>query len=61
MIFVGLLVLLVLVGSLEMFNLCGADPTEGFTLVTLAESNFGQQKLYDIPLEQRYSFVNGVY
>ena len=38
MIFVGLLVLLVLVGSLEMFNLCGADPTEGFTPVTLAES-----------------------
>ena len=51
-----LLVLLVLVGSLEMFNFCGADPTEGFTLVPLTESNFEIQKPYDIPLKQRYRF-----
>ncbi|KAK7841074.1 citrate-binding protein [Quercus suber] len=54
-----LLVILVLVGSLEMFNFCGADPTNGFTLVPLTESNFELQKPYDIPLDQRYSFVNG--
>ncbi|GMY36973.1 citrate-binding protein-like [Fagus crenata] len=58
-----LLVVLVVVGSLEKFSLCGAqlDPTEGFSLVPLTDSNFELQKPYDIPLEQRYSFVNGVH
>ena len=56
-----LLVILVLVGSLEMFNFCGANPTNGFTLVPLTKSNFELQKPYDIPLDQRYSFVNGLH
>ena len=56
-----LLVILVMVGTLEMFNFCGADLTDDFTLVPLTESNFELQKPYDIPLDQRYSFVNGVH
>lgn len=41
-----LLFILVMVGALEMFNICGADPTDGFTLVPLTESNFELQKPY---------------
>ena len=37
-----------------------ADPTNGFVAVPLTESNFEIQKPYDVPVEQRYSFVNGV-
>ncbi|THG10136.1 hypothetical protein TEA_007864 [Camellia sinensis var. sinensis] len=37
------------------------DPTDGFTNIPLTESNFKLQKPYDIPLEQRYSFQNGVH
>ncbi|KAI4339692.1 hypothetical protein MLD38_024605 [Melastoma candidum] len=37
-----------------------SDPTEGFTEVPLTEANFELQKPYDIPLEQRYSYVDGV-
>ncbi|CAL5348597.1 unnamed protein product [Camellia sinensis] len=42
--------------------LCGVppDPTNGFTNVALTEYNFELQKPYDIPLEQRYSYYNGV-
>ncbi|CAL5417612.1 unnamed protein product [Camellia sinensis] len=36
-------------------------PTDGFTNIPLTESNFKLQKPYDIPLEQRYSFQNGVH
>ncbi|XP_073099841.1 citrate-binding protein-like [Elaeis guineensis] len=39
---------------------CNGDPTEGFTAVPLTEWNFEMEKPYDIPLEERYSFVNGV-
>ncbi|KAK9988815.1 hypothetical protein SO802_029054 [Lithocarpus litseifolius] len=57
----SLLVILVMVGALEMLNFCGADPIDGFTLVPLTESNFELQKPYDIPLDHRYSIVNGVH
>ena len=56
-----LLVILVMIGALKMFNFCGADLTDGFTIVPLTESNFELQKPYDIPLDQCYSFVNGVH
>ncbi|KAF8024945.1 hypothetical protein BT93_F1943 [Corymbia citriodora subsp. variegata] len=39
---------------------CSADPTDGFTEVPLTEANFVLQKPYDIPLDERYSFVDGV-
>ncbi|KAF5942480.1 hypothetical protein HYC85_020122 [Camellia sinensis] len=43
--------------------LCGVppDPTNGFTNVALTEYNFELQKPYDIPLEQRYSYYNGIH
>ncbi|CAN6687005.1 unnamed protein product [Malus baccata var. baccata] len=44
----GYLLSLFFLGSLkDIIQLCGADPTDGF-------------KPYDVPLEERYSFVNGV-
>ncbi|XAR48662.1 hypothetical protein NMG60_11031552 [Bertholletia excelsa] len=41
--------------------LCGADPTDGFINVPLTPDNFELQRPYDIPLEQRYSYQNGVH
>ncbi|RWR97893.1 citrate-binding-like protein [Cinnamomum micranthum f. kanehirae] len=40
--------------------LCGADPTDGFVQVPLTEWNFELQKPYDKPLDQRYSYHDGV-
>ncbi|GFS37510.1 hypothetical protein Acr_00g0052340 [Actinidia rufa] len=40
---------------------CVADPTDGFTNIPLKDWNFELQKPYDIPLEERYSFQNGVH
>ncbi|KAK6922876.1 Alginate lyase 2 [Dillenia turbinata] len=37
------------------------DPTRGFTEQKLDESNFVIQKPYDIPVDKRYSFVDGVH
>ncbi|KAJ1429718.1 Concanavalin A-like lectin/glucanase domain superfamily [Sesbania bispinosa] len=37
------------------------DPTQGFTRVSLDNSNFMIQKPYDVPVNQRYSFINGVH
>ncbi|CAK9176336.1 unnamed protein product [Ilex paraguariensis] len=48
---------------LVVFNislLCGADPTDGFTEVPLTAANFEIQRPYNVPLEERYSFENGV-
>ncbi|KAK3428119.1 hypothetical protein EUGRSUZ_F04233 [Eucalyptus grandis] len=39
---------------------CSADPTDGFTEVKLTNANFELQKPYDMPLEGRYSFVDGL-
>ncbi|KAM1005690.1 hypothetical protein TB2_002480 [Malus domestica] len=56
-----ILLSLAFLGSLkEIIQLCCADPTDGFTDVPLTEYNFELQKPYDVPLEERYSFVNGV-
>ena len=34
--------------------------TKGFTAVELAEAQFKVQKPYDVPLPERYEFVDGV-
>lgn len=58
-----LLLLFVFPSSLKDFRqFCGAnpDPTDGFISVPLSEYNFELQKPYDIPLEQRYNYIDGV-
>ncbi|RVW24782.1 Citrate-binding protein [Vitis vinifera] len=37
------------------------DPTEGFISLPLNQSNFVIQRPYDVPEDQRYSYVNGVH
>ncbi|KAI9108680.1 hypothetical protein K1719_020327 [Acacia pycnantha] len=37
------------------------DPTQGFTPVPLHDSNFEVQRPYNVPVNQRYSFANGVH
>lgn len=39
----------------------GEDPTDGFISVPLTEANFEVQKPYNIPLDQRYSYKDGVH
>ncbi|KAL3504493.1 hypothetical protein ACH5RR_034334 [Cinchona calisaya] len=41
--------------------LCFADPTSGFTNVPLTEANFRRERPYNVPLEDRYSYVNGTH
>ncbi|CAK9139391.1 unnamed protein product [Ilex paraguariensis] len=36
------------------------DPTEGFISLPLKESNFEIQRPYNLPIDQRYSFIDGV-
>ncbi|KAJ1438434.1 Concanavalin A-like lectin/glucanase domain superfamily [Sesbania bispinosa] len=53
---------LFLLFSLKNFELvCGEDPTSGFTPVPLTQENFVLQKPYDIPLDQRYSYNDGIH
>lgn len=40
---------------------CNADPTDGFTAVKLTKHDFEMQKPYNIPLDERYSYINGVH
>lgn len=37
------------------------DPTHGFVELPLNTSNFHIQKPYDLPVTERYSFVDGVH
>ncbi|CAK7328139.1 unnamed protein product [Dovyalis caffra] len=37
-----------------------ADPTDGFTSLSLGSSNFVIQKPYDVSVSDRYSFQNGI-
>ncbi|WOG96116.1 hypothetical protein DCAR_0415447 [Daucus carota subsp. sativus] len=37
------------------------DPTVGFTSLPLDQSNFDIQRPYDVPVNKRYSFINGVH
>ncbi|KAK9270056.1 hypothetical protein L1049_025629 [Liquidambar formosana] len=57
--------ILLFVVLMSFFNdlrmLCGADPTDGFTPVPLTNSNFELQKPYNVPLDERYSYEDGVH
>ena len=56
------MLMLVLVLSLicNISHLYAADPTDGFTNIPLTEANFKIQRPYNLPVEARYSFENGV-
>ncbi|CAN0921594.1 Citrate-binding protein [Linum grandiflorum] len=56
-----LLLLVLIIHSYPATVYCNADPTDGFTEIKLNESNLVLQKPYDIPLDQRYSFINGTH
>jgi hypothetical protein len=43
------------------FASAAVDPTQGFTLVSLDNSNLVIQKPYNVPVNQRYNFTNGVH
>ncbi|MCD7461705.1 hypothetical protein HAX54_046839 [Datura stramonium] len=47
--------------AIEKNLFCKADPTDGFTPIALSQSNFQIQKPYDVPVNQRYSFIDGVH
>ncbi|KAL0908319.1 hypothetical protein M5K25_022809 [Dendrobium thyrsiflorum] len=51
--------------SLSLLNesllLCNADPTDGFISLPLTDANIVLQKPYNIPLAERYIYVNGVH
>ncbi|KAL6213929.1 hypothetical protein ACLB2K_013368 [Fragaria x ananassa] len=46
--------------TVESHHLCSADPTDGVTLVPLTDENFDLQKPYNEPLDDRYSYKDGV-
>ncbi|KAL5776615.1 hypothetical protein ACOSP7_009541 [Xanthoceras sorbifolium] len=54
------LLFLLLACSLKHHQVCGADPTDGFTQLPLTDHNFDLQKPYNVPLDDRYSYKNGV-
>jgi len=49
-----------LVPAVVFVGAAAADPTKGFTAVSLSESNFVLQKPYDLPSDARYRFRGGV-
>ncbi|KAJ7969804.1 Citrate-binding protein [Quillaja saponaria] len=57
--FKGFLFLLFL-SYMQQHYLCGADPTDGFTQVPLSDRNFVTQKPFNVPLNNRYSYNDGV-
>lgn len=58
--FVLCLITLVLVFS-DQQKTVAADPTDGFTALPFDKSVYNIHKPYDLPVDQRYSFVNGVH
>ncbi|XP_071925237.1 citrate-binding protein-like [Coffea arabica] len=56
----SLLLFLVLISSTGRILSCLADPTDGFTEIPLTDRNFDLQKPYNVPLNDRYSYQNGV-
>lgn len=60
-IFMILSLFLLLVSIENILLVYGEDPTYGFTSVPLTDANFEVQKPYNIPVEQRYSFIDGVH
>ncbi|GFS37508.1 hypothetical protein Acr_00g0052330 [Actinidia rufa] len=57
---ISLLCLALVSISSNIWVLGGADPTDGFTLVPLTDRNIGLQKPYNMPLDDRYSYNDGV-
>ncbi|KAI5437355.1 citrate-binding protein [Lathyrus oleraceus] len=60
-IFMILSLFILLVSIENIVRVYGEDPTYGFTSVPLTDANFEVQKPYNIPVEQRYSFIDGVH
>lgn len=54
------LVLIIVSISTNLNGICRADPTDGFTLLPLTNDNIKLQKPYNEPLDDRYSFDDGV-
>lgn len=44
----------------NLHQFCCADPTDGFTLMPLTDNNIKLQKPYNKPLNDRYSYDDGV-
>ncbi|KAK1371324.1 citrate-binding protein-like [Heracleum sosnowskyi] len=44
----------------NLYQFCYADPTDGFTLLPLTDHNIKLQKPYNEPLDDRYSYDDGV-
>ncbi|KAK1371329.1 putative Citrate-binding protein [Heracleum sosnowskyi] len=54
------LLLIIVSISISLNGICRADPTDGFTLLPLTNDNIKLQKPYNEPLDDRYSFDDGV-
>ncbi|KAK1371325.1 citrate-binding protein-like [Heracleum sosnowskyi] len=54
------LLLIIVSISTSLNGICRADPTDGFTLLPLTNDNIKLQKPYNEPLDDRYSFDDGV-
>ncbi|KAL8110416.1 hypothetical protein AgCh_026220 [Apium graveolens] len=54
------LILIIVTISTNLNGICRADPTDGFTLLPLTNDNIKLQKPYNEPLDDRYSFDDGV-
>ncbi|XP_017245391.1 uncharacterized protein LOC108217050 [Daucus carota subsp. sativus] len=55
-----MLLLIIVCVSTSPNGICRADPTEGFTTLPLNDDNIKLQKPYNEPLDDRYSFDDGV-
>ncbi|CAL5187524.1 unnamed protein product [Lathyrus oleraceus] len=56
-----LILLSLIIHQTTSFSSAAIDPTQGFTHVSLDNSNFVIQKPYNVPVNQRYNFTNGVH
>ncbi|CAK8539371.1 unnamed protein product [Lathyrus sativus] len=56
-----LILLSLIIHQTTSFSSAAIDPTQGFTHVSLDNSNFVIQKPYNLPVNQRYNFTNGVH
>ena len=55
-----MLLLIIVSVSTSPNGICRADPTDGFTRLPLNDDNIKLQKPYNEPLDDRYSFDDGV-
>lgn len=56
----SVLLLIFLSFTTNLYQFCYADPTDGFTLLPLTDHNIKLQKPYNEPLNDRYSYDDGV-